>query len=60
MRHIPLGTEKNHNNLIQGNWYHKQDSNRLTTKRKTQAMTLSVIFVSIFKSYLCELLGVQC
>jgi hypothetical protein len=43
MRHIPVGTEENHNNLIQGNWYPKKDSNRLPAERKSQAMPLSVV-----------------
>jgi len=43
MRYIPVGTEENHNNLIQGKWYPKQDSNRLPAERKSQAIPLSVI-----------------
>jgi len=27
--------QKNHNNLLQGNWYHKQDSNHLPAERKS-------------------------
>jgi hypothetical protein len=33
--HMSVGTEENHYNLNQGNWYSSQDSNRLPSERKS-------------------------